>query len=344
MSYVLDAHHGEEASGETVIKSHGVAHRIVFDVDHIKQEPKITHTTKPSSWNRGTRITVNLPALELSRYQPRDFIAENEAEFLKLAESYAWLNPHLTLRVIWNGKVRIDIKASNPNWERWPPSWPTSAHWYDQSRLRRYMAGHIANRGDVTVREFISEFRGMSGSAKQKLVLAETGASHRSLHDFFGLHKVNAENITKLLAALKKHTKPVQPAELGIIGKAHLYACIEAAGGNPKTFRYERRMGMTGGVPRVIEFAFGIHRDGLSNERGPRRKEVTGVNCSPAIRNPFRQLGHAGESYDALLAKVRANTTEPVIMALHVACPRVAYTDRGKTALVVEGKVDDVEE
>jgi hypothetical protein len=33
-----------------------------------------------------------------------------------------------------------------------------------------------------------------------------------------------------------------------------------------------------------------------------------------------------------------------VIVALHLACPRVAYTDRGKTAIVVEGEVDIVEE
>ena len=32
-----------------------------FEVDHIKQEPKITHTTKPSKVVKGTRITVALP-------------------------------------------------------------------------------------------------------------------------------------------------------------------------------------------------------------------------------------------------------------------------------------------
>ena len=94
----------------------------------------------------------------------------------------------------------------------------------------------------------------------------------------------------------------------------------------------------------MIEFAFGIHRDGLADGRAPRRKEVTGVNCSPAIRNPFRHIGRSSEGLDALLMKVRANVAEPVIVVLHLACPRVAYTDRGKTTIVVEGEVDDVEE
>ena len=205
------------------------------------------------------------------------------------------------------------------------------------------MGAHIDHRGDITVREFISEFRGMTGTAKQKAVLAETGASHVSLHSFFGIHKANIKNIAKLLASLKTHTKPVQPADLGIIGKDHLYRMMEAAGGDPKTFTYNRTFGETAGIPRIIEFAFGIHRDGLSNaSRTPRRKVITGVNWSPGINNPFQRLGRLGEGLDGILSDVRANTTQPVIAVLHLACPRVAYTDRGKSAIVVEG--DDVAE
>ena len=46
----------------------------------------------------------------------------------------------------------------------------TSAHWYDLARFERYLGAHIARDQDLgrerTVREFISEFRGLSGSAK----------------------------------------------------------------------------------------------------------------------------------------------------------------------------------
>ena len=157
-------------------------------------------------------------------------------------------------------------------------------------------------------------------------------------HSFFGLHKVNTCNIAKLLGALKQHTKPVRPVELGIIGKEHLYRLMEAAGGDSKTFTYNRTFGETGGIPRVVEFAFGIHCEGLNNAgRGPSRKVITGVNCSPGINNPFRQIGRDGEGLDGILSEVRANTSQPVIAVLHLACPRVAYTDRGKSAIVVEG-------
>jgi hypothetical protein len=54
MAYVLNERHGEEASGETIIEAHGLAHHIKFSVDHIRQEPRIEHTTKPlidRPWN-----------------------------------------------------------------------------------------------------------------------------------------------------------------------------------------------------------------------------------------------------------------------------------------------------
>ena len=342
MGYVLDERRGEEASGETVIEANGVAHHLAFSVDHIRQEPKISHTTDPSPVIHGTRIAVRLPP-PYQHYPGTDFdiVEYRKSEFLALAEAYAWLNPHLSISVRWNGEIKIDAKASNPTWAKWLPSWPTSAHWYDISRFRRYMAAHIANRGTITVREFISEFSGMSATAKQKAVLAETGASHVSLHDFFGRHKTNGDAIAKLLAALQRHSKPVPPAHLGVIGREHLYRLMEAAGGDSKTFTYNRSFGETNGIPRVVEFAFGVHRDGLTAGLAPNRKVITGVNWSPGIANPFRQLGRSGQGLDAILAEVRANTAQPVICALHLACPRVAYTDRGKSAIVVEGDVTE---
>ena len=339
MAYVLNEHLGEGASGTTIIEAHGIAHQIEFAVDHIRQEPKIVRRTSWSPITSGTRITVMLPAYKRGG-QVLDLLEYGKIEFLLLAESYAWLNPHLSLKVIWNGVHCIDIKASNAGWAKWLPSWPTSAHWYDESGTRRYMSAHIAHRGKMTVREFISEFDGMSSTAKQKMVLAETGASHVSLHEFFGLKKANTANIARLLAALKKHTKPVRPAALGIIGKEHLFSMMEASGGDPKTFTYKRSFGETNGIPHIVEFAFGIHREGLGAASGPRRKIITGVNFSPGINNPFRQLGHGGDSLDSILANVRANTSQPVIAVLHLACPRVAYTDRGKSAIVVEGEAD----
>jgi DNA topoisomerase VI subunit B len=102
MGYVLDGHHDEDAAGETIIEARGIAHCIRFSVDHIRQEPKIGHITSPSLIDRGTRITVELPRLLTDDY----WATRRRARFLTLAESYAWINPHLTLRVVWNARRR----------------------------------------------------------------------------------------------------------------------------------------------------------------------------------------------------------------------------------------------
>ncbi len=104
--------------------------------------------------------------------------------FMRLAESYVWFNPHLTLRGTWHGKEFVNVAATNPTWEKWGPRDPTSAHWYDETRLQRYLAAHVARDRELgrhrTVREFIAEFRGLSGTAVQRKVLEEVGCSHRT--------------------------------------------------------------------------------------------------------------------------------------------------------------------
>jgi len=64
-----------------------------------------------------------------------DTIKYCKLRFLELAESYTWLNPHLSLRVTWNGEVKIDAMASNPTWSKWLPSWARAA-WQSPEDLR----------------------------------------------------------------------------------------------------------------------------------------------------------------------------------------------------------------
>ena len=258
-----------------------------------------------------------------------------------MAADLGWLNPHLTLSLSWDREVCVDFKATDPNWNKWRPHHPTSPHWYDVPHLRRLMGAYIARDQDSgreprMVREFISEFRGLSGSAKQKLVLEEAVAARLALSDFFGSGDcVNDSGIAKLLAAMKRQSRPVNPKDLGFIGKDHLAARFAAAGGDPKTFRYRCVAGEIDGIPDVIETAFAWCPKGINQ-----RRIITGVNWSPAINNPFRSLGAYGESLDTILAEQRAGREEPIIFVLHVARPRIEYTDHGKTAMVVAGDDD----
>jgi hypothetical protein len=96
MAYVLDERHGEEASGKTTIEARGIAHHIAFAVDHIRQEPKIRHSTKSSPVVRGTKVTLKFPTVQYGSYEV-DLIEDCKERFLEHTESYAWLNPPRTL-------------------------------------------------------------------------------------------------------------------------------------------------------------------------------------------------------------------------------------------------------
>jgi hypothetical protein len=86
----------------------------------------------------------------------------------------------------------------------------------------------------------------------------------------------------------------------------------------------------------VVEVAFGYCPEEL-----PARRIITGVNWSVGINNPFRQLGQYGESLDTFLERQRAGRAEPIILVVHLASPRIAYTDRGKSAVALGGEVGE---
>ena len=357
MGYVIDRSLGrvDEAAGVTVIEARGVKHRIEFRVDHISNQPRIVHTTEPSPIEVGTRFAVHWPPdANMLRPMSDRLVAVDSIlgayptpslRFRELVQAYAWFNPHLTLRGLFFGREFVNATATKPDWVKWRPRDPTSAHWYDEARLQRYLAAHVDRDRDLgqnrTVRAFLSEFRGLSGSAVQRRVLDEVGCSHQSLASFFGVERVNRDGIAKLLAAMKKHSKRVNPVLLGVIGEAHLKEKFLAAGGNEKTFNYERRTGTSDdGIPYVVEFAFGLHQAGLEGGH-VLRQSVTGANFSAAIANPFRRFGSTGEGLDATLQKVRANSTAPVICALHLASANLQYADRGKSSIIL---TDDAEQ
>jgi DNA topoisomerase VI subunit B len=326
MPFALDG-----TAAETVIEGRGLQHRIKFIVDGVRQIPKVERSEQVSDVKKGTSVTVNWPASACS------ILDSAKPQFLQIAQDYTWLNPHLSLNIRWNGDEQ-KIKPTDPAWSKWGPSDPTSPHWYDEQRLERLTAAYVADDQDHhrnrMIREFIAEFRGLSGSAKQKSVLDENGMTRMALAELFDGGEANKAKIMRLLAAMKKATKPVKPQDLGIIGKAHLAARFLAAGADLQTFSYKRILRDDGGVPSVIEIAFGYCPEGPDI-----RRIITGVNWSVGINNPFRLLGAYGQSLDSYLQEQRVGYGEPIILVIHLASPRIVYLDRGKSAVALRGEI-----
>jgi hypothetical protein len=160
-------------------------------------------------------------------------------------------------------------------------------------------------------------------------VLDAIGIQRASLATLYDGAAIDRSAVARLLDAMMACTRPAKPEALGVIGKDHLRTRLEAAGCEMASFRYNKIKGSDPRLPWVIEagFAWCPHQTS--------RRLITGVNWSPGILNPFRALGPYRQSLDTVLSQQRADRDEPVIVLLHLACPRVEYTDRGKSAVVV---------
>jgi len=327
MPFVLD---GE--CGRVQITAGGVLYRIELRLDRVRSVPIITIAAPEqlSNVRTGTSITVEWPDSACS------ILEEAKASFYKLAADAAFLNPHLTITVNWFGEK--SVTAGNAGWSKWKPRDPTSAHWYGVEHLARLIGAYIAHGDDTggrrTLREFISEFRGLSGTAKQKAVTAACGLSGAALSDLVVDGKLDMALVERLLSAMQSQSRPVKPQALGVLGRDHLYRQFEGTGCEMTTFDYRKAEGTTGdGIPWVAEAAFAVDAGAFDPQDDPvDRRLITGINWSPSIINPFRQLRHY-DSLDSVLTKQRAGRDEPVVVALHLACPRIEYTDRGKSAV-----------
>ncbi len=341
------------ARGRVDVTTGGVRHQVEVTLDLIAQEPRVEHTRhEDSTIKAGTRITVHWPEIasykgadrdgaflqtgaggeEIASYQEDDgppiFL-----QMVDLVRRFALFNPHAHFTFIQPGGPQIEWAPTETTWKHWMPDRPTSPRWYTPGHLRSLIAAYLTderNGGDArTVREFVSEFAGLSGSAKQQAVTQAAGLSKgASLQELILDGDVALAKVTRLLTAMQEASRAIKPMALGTVGKAHLIARLEASGVDPGSVRYTKASGVKDdGMPIVLETAFGIHAD-RSCERTNRSDVLAGLNWSPALDVPLPKL----RSY---LGMARVDEWDPVTMIVHVACPGFEWLDRGKSEVAV---------
>jgi DNA topoisomerase VI subunit B len=326
--------------GRVDISARGILHEITFTVDEIRQIPVIEHKTQEArNGKNGTDILVHWPDSACS------ILSDAKARFLQIGEDYTILNPHLTLSVEWFGERR-KVSATAHKWPKWLPTHPTSPHWYGTDQFDRLVSASIAydldQEQDRKVREFVEEFGGLTGTAKQKVVLEATGLARANLSALRNGSGLDRELTAKLLKAMKDVARPVKAKSLGIIGREHIRTRFAELGCEMESFEYRKQVGIEDALPFVLEIAF-AWRGETANSDQRERRIITGVNWSPGIVNPFRELGATGQSLDSILEQQRSGRDEPIVYLLHWASPRVQYTDRGKSAVALE-RPEEIEE
>jgi len=301
--------------GLVEVGNRGQHHTIEVSVDRLAQRPRVEHSaTEDAVVKNGTFVNVHWSDLSCSEDEfsyieiPRPMPAQ------ELIEAYAAFNPHATFRF-----RDMTFDPTSPAWEKWKPCDPTSPHWYSPETLRDLIAAYVSheNGSEKTVREFVSEFRGLSATAKQKQI----GRSGVYLRDLVRNGDLDTGEIEALLSDMKQLSKPPKPAALGVIGEDHLAMwMVRCADVSEESIRYNKRMGIDpGGLPFVLEIAFGIRDEG-------NRRIVTGLNWSPTLGMPISESS-------SLIQKMRIDPHDPVTVVLHIARPRFEFTDHGKTRL-----------
>jgi DNA topoisomerase VI subunit B len=306
--------------GVTVIESRGIRHRITFSIDPISREPRLDVERAEIPAAPGTMISVLLPTTP----DVRDYLHN-------IACDFTWTNPHLTVAFV--DRVRgtsFENEATDHAWQKWKPTDPTSAHWYDLEALKGLIAADV-NRSrrngsaQRSVRDFIADFRGLAGTVKRRQICETISASREPLDTYFDR---GDDAVNRLLKEMKAASKPVKPRDLGVIGEEHILASL---GGDPECSLYKRVEIDVGGVPYLIECAFG-YRQGASH-----RTMITGLNWSAAVAgNPFQSALNLG----ALLVDQRCGEDEPIAFFLHVASPCLAFLDRGKKSVALPIEVN----
>ena len=366
MPWVIDP-----KNGRMIITAQGKKHVIRCGADPISQRAVIHDDVsknvknngfvkpKKASFNSGTEVrvewlaeeedgTVLWPFGDVDVLEKRISFSTSLAErFRGLVEGFAVFNPHATITLDWFGE-RTTWKATNTCWEKWKPNQPTSSHWYELRHLEKLIGAYLThdrdNRADRLISDFVSQFDSFSGTQKRSQVLRETAMKRVQLSELVMGGQLDSNRIARLLAAMQMHSRPVKSQTLGVIGADHLKQRLLAMGVKPESFRYSKKIATpkckksqtepddkASFLPWVLEAAFGY----LGDESEQKRLIFSGANWSAAINNPFRSFGGTGEGLETALADMRVTREEPIVFVIHLAHPRIEYTDRGKSALVM---------
>jgi DNA topoisomerase VI subunit B len=329
LPFVLD---GE--IGRVDVSTGGKGYEITVKTDPIQQKPVVNLINgKPPKVKNGTSVRVHWP--DSSCLQ----LTDECSEFLPLARGFAILNPHLAVKAnVPQGEFKC--RPTDPEWTKWLPSDPTSPHWYSSEDLTGLIAACISadrkmNRSR-TVREFIAGFAGLSSSRKKKSVLDGLGLFREQLSVLVTADgQLDSAKIKALLDAMCRHSKSIKPEKLGIIGSGHFEKRFGELGCDPETFKYKLAKGEIDGLPYLIEVAF------AHAPESDRCQIFSGVNWSPSINGvPFDDLGYDW-TLDSLLQEQRCGYGEPVIIAVHLATPKVLWQDRGKSTVSLSGVMAD---
>ncbi len=306
-------------TGRVVIDTATARHVVTVTYDPVRQLPALEHVRETPTVKSGTVVTVHWS-------DEASYDAGNEtARFLLLLATFAAVNPHATL-IGRSGTDTHLYSASFPEWRKWHVGKPTPALWYNPGQLRTLIAAHLTRDPKTTLRQFVAQFAGLTGTQKPKAVV-ETANVGTLLTDLVVDTGIDEAASLRLLHAMRDASKPPKPTALGVIGRAHLEAWIAAQGLDSDPMQYRTASGtlhvpgVPGEWPFVLEVAVAVLHEAV-----PMQLHVA-VNWSPALK-PQAMIERNLD-----LAQIQPD--DPLMVLVSIAVAEAPFSDHGKARLDV---------
>lgn len=315
--------------GRIDVETGGDCWAVTVALDRIAQCPALALTrTGDSDVKTGTKITLHWRGI--AGYLDRHYYPT----FYSTAAALTDFNPHCAIAISEKRfSAETTFSATDPNWQHWRPDRPTAPQWYSADSFRALISLLLnaeRNGGKArSVNEFIREFHGLSSTGKAKAVAQASDLTGAMLRDLVCNGDVEMVKVKALLAAMQQAARPVKPEALGVLSEAHCKGRLKQYGATPDSMEYRRALGDMNGLPYVLEVAFGV----LADADYIRILRV-GINFSPALSQPFTAL-------DTALNEARCTYNDPVVMLVHLACPAIQFSDRGKSKALLPAPIAD---
>lgn len=223
-----------------------------------------------------------------------------------------------------------------------------SIHWYrldDFTRWIRELAETIPRDGKVSLRDFVSKFKGFSASDSQQSVLHSLGIENDSLQSLAN----DNERIENLYKVMKSKSTPPEPETLGHLGKEVIYAALKQIFPNiSESISYQccRKIAEEGDhqIPYVVEAA-------VVRVDSPYLYQFYGMNNSPFLLSapwlpvkaddlfggitwewkPKKGPTGKAESYSDFLKQFHLNEKEGAVIVIHMICPNLSVENYAKS-------------
>ena len=124
---------------------------------------------------------------------------------------------------------------------------------------------------------------------------------------------------------MQSRSAPVKPDMLGNVGEEHFRRRFEADYGvDLSYFHYKKAKGTTpDGLPFIVEAAFGKKRDDT--------EEPTSPSASTGRPSSDANIGRL----ENMLGRQRVDSFDQVVLAVHIVCPWIEFTDKGKRSVIL---------